>query len=391
MNPNCAARTGPTSGPGPAMAAKWWPKTTQRFVGTKSRPSSRTTAGVARISSSVRTRAASHEEWNRHAIRKTQTAATTTQRALTVSPRERARMARLPAPRMATRTQTKAASGEGRGFMSAKGECGARRAERKAGGFKSAWEPAEGRGFTRKSKPGVMTFPLFEPSRQPPPGTKLTGRLCPSRIPKLKTRTNQPRRHNIPAFQDQLRFRPQKEGAYLEHPPGSGQANPRAPRRAQTPHEFRIRQRMGRTQINRAAQRLMFDKPGNGADKVQLMDPRYVLTAIAMPASQPKSNQPQQHIKRSTGIRTHHDRRAHQDQPRARQSPCLFRRLFPGLRHIDTEPPSVRRPRFRSPQDPPGLIIRRIESMLIDRRRTGLEPHAGRMVCLRDRLPDHPC
>ena len=37
--PNCAASTGPTSGPGPAIAAKWWPKTIQRFVGTKSFPS----------------------------------------------------------------------------------------------------------------------------------------------------------------------------------------------------------------------------------------------------------------------------------------------------------------------------------------------------------------
>ncbi len=32
--PNCAASVGPTSGPGPAMAAKWLPKTIHRFVGT---------------------------------------------------------------------------------------------------------------------------------------------------------------------------------------------------------------------------------------------------------------------------------------------------------------------------------------------------------------------
>ena len=34
--PNCAASTGPTSGPAPAIAAKWWPNSTHRFVGTKS-------------------------------------------------------------------------------------------------------------------------------------------------------------------------------------------------------------------------------------------------------------------------------------------------------------------------------------------------------------------
>ena len=47
------------------MAAKWWPKTTQRFVRTKSLPSEWISAGVARSSSIVRTRAISHAEWNR--------------------------------------------------------------------------------------------------------------------------------------------------------------------------------------------------------------------------------------------------------------------------------------------------------------------------------------
>ena len=56
--PNCAASTGPTSGPAPAIAAKWWPSRTQRLVGTKSRPLSIFSAGVARESSRPTTRAA---------------------------------------------------------------------------------------------------------------------------------------------------------------------------------------------------------------------------------------------------------------------------------------------------------------------------------------------
>ena len=32
-NPNCAASVGPTSGPAPAMAAKWWPNSTHFGVG----------------------------------------------------------------------------------------------------------------------------------------------------------------------------------------------------------------------------------------------------------------------------------------------------------------------------------------------------------------------
>src|SRR5262249_29439350 len=45
--PNWAASTGPTSGPGPAMAAKWCPNSTQREVGTKSRPFASRSAGGA--------------------------------------------------------------------------------------------------------------------------------------------------------------------------------------------------------------------------------------------------------------------------------------------------------------------------------------------------------
>ena len=61
-NPNCAASVGPTSGPGPAIAAKWWPNTIHLFVGTKSRPSSFRTAGVARVASSAKTFAAMNFE-----------------------------------------------------------------------------------------------------------------------------------------------------------------------------------------------------------------------------------------------------------------------------------------------------------------------------------------
>jgi len=53
--PNCAASTGPTSGPAPAMAAKWCPYSTHLLVGTKSRPLLCRWAGVARRSSSPNT------------------------------------------------------------------------------------------------------------------------------------------------------------------------------------------------------------------------------------------------------------------------------------------------------------------------------------------------
>ncbi len=63
--PNCAASVGPTSGPGPAIAAKWCPNKTHLLVGTKSRPSSRRSEGVARVSSNERSRAARNAEYSR--------------------------------------------------------------------------------------------------------------------------------------------------------------------------------------------------------------------------------------------------------------------------------------------------------------------------------------
>src|SRR5215470_16706731 len=67
--PNCAASVGPTSGPGPAIAAKWCPNKTHLFVDTKSRPSSFRSAGVARVSSSATTFAAKNAEYNRYATK----------------------------------------------------------------------------------------------------------------------------------------------------------------------------------------------------------------------------------------------------------------------------------------------------------------------------------
>ncbi len=46
------------SGPGPAIAAKWWPNSTQRDVGRKLCPSRFVCAGVARSSLSTMTFAA---------------------------------------------------------------------------------------------------------------------------------------------------------------------------------------------------------------------------------------------------------------------------------------------------------------------------------------------
>ena len=48
----------PISGPAPAIAAKWWPNSTCRWVGTKSSPSLRVTAGVGRDGSIRSTRSA---------------------------------------------------------------------------------------------------------------------------------------------------------------------------------------------------------------------------------------------------------------------------------------------------------------------------------------------
>jgi hypothetical protein len=60
--PNCAASVGPMSGPAPAIAAKWWPYRTHLFVGTKSRPLLRRSAGVARRPSRAKTRSAMYRE-----------------------------------------------------------------------------------------------------------------------------------------------------------------------------------------------------------------------------------------------------------------------------------------------------------------------------------------
>src|SRR5215469_192436 len=104
--PNCAASVGPMSGPGPAIAAKWWPKRTHLLVGTKSRPSSQRSEGVARELSRARIFAAMKEEYRRYATKYEQAAASTNQVALIGSPRWNAIVESATPPRAAKPIQT---------------------------------------------------------------------------------------------------------------------------------------------------------------------------------------------------------------------------------------------------------------------------------------------
>jgi hypothetical protein len=65
--PQMTAIAGPSSGPSPAIDAKWCPNTTSGGAGTKSRPSRRMWAGVGSESSSGNTRVANQRPYQRYA------------------------------------------------------------------------------------------------------------------------------------------------------------------------------------------------------------------------------------------------------------------------------------------------------------------------------------
>ena len=90
----------------------------------------------------------------------------------------------------------------------------------------------------------------------------------------------------------------------------------------------------------------MIDQIIDGPNEIVLVNPRYILPAIAVSPTESPPNQPQQNVEHTTMIGAHGHGRAQQYLPRPREDD-LVGRSFPGLGHLDAEPPGVGSVRLR--------------------------------------------
>ena len=95
----------------------------------------------------------------------------------------------------------------------------------------------------------------------------------------LEMSGQQTTRHDASAFQHKFRFAPQKERPDFQHPCGSRQSDARAPRFAQGLHEFAVRKRIWRRQIDHAREIFPLDQELDCAYEVSFVNPRNELFA----------------------------------------------------------------------------------------------------------------
>ena len=186
--------------------------------------------------------------------------------------------------------------------------------------------------------------------------------------------------NHTPALQDQLRLGAQCERGRPQQPSRRGQADADSPGVAEGGHEFSVRERIGRGDVDGAPQLFAIDDPLHRAHEVAVVDPRDVLPSIARPPAQPVSHQPQEHVEWPAGFGTHHDRGAQFDLA-CQRGVGLIERTFPRLRDVDAETPRVA-------ANDSVLIVRGIEPMPVDGGGAHLQPESRRPDRTRNGLAD---
>ncbi len=132
------------------------------------------------------------------------------------------------------------------------------------------------------------------------------------------------------AFEDELGFGAQEEGADFEEPFGRGQAERHAPGVAELAHEVGVGQGIGRGDVDAVADGFVGDEPADGAQEIGLMDPGDELPAGAVGAAEAEADEPQEHVERAAVVGAHDDGGAEEDEARAVGGGFLARGVFPG-------------------------------------------------------------
>ena len=108
---------------------------------------------------------------------------------------------------------------------------------------------------------------------------------------KFETGGQKPPRHHATALQDEFRFGSHQPGADFDHPSRSGQANADAPRVAESLHEIAIRKRVGRSDVDYAAEFFARNQQIDRAYEVGFVNPGDILGARPLRAAKSASDQ----------------------------------------------------------------------------------------------------
>src|SRR5436190_12619206 len=189
---------------------------------------------------------------------------------------------------------------------------------------------------------------------------------------------------HAPTLQDELSLRPQEDRADLEHPACRRQTDASAPCIPQSAHELSIRERVRGSHIDSACEIVVLDQPTDGTREVLIVHPGDVLASVTRLAAEPATDETEQNVEDAPAVGAHDHRRPHGDlsRPRRRGSGKF---PFPRASDVDAETPRVRHVWLVAAEDATMLVVRRVVTMRIDRRRAGLQPDARRICAFCDR------
>ena len=201
----------------------------------------------------------------------------------------------------------------------------------------------------------------------------------------LEARFKESLRDNATTLENQLSFCPQKDRSQFQHPVGRRQPYAGPPGIAQNAHEFLIRQRARRADVDAAIQRWMIDQEINRPYKVSFVNPGNKLFSRCCFSAQPHSNKLQKSIKNPAPIRTHGHCAAESDLPRAGR--CSGKKFpLPACRHVNAEAPCRRCIGFVASQFTSRFIHGAVQRVPIDCGSTGVHPEGRRLSCLSNGL-----
>ena len=243
---------------------------------------------------------------------------------------------------------------------------------------------SHGRDDTTAVKQLPSKFSSFPAGDEVPRGFRPVGKR------ELEAGSEEAAGDDLTALQDEFGFGAHEEGADLDHPRCSGQADAGAPGFADRAEEVAIGEWMWGGEVDDAGEVFGGDEEFDGADEVGFVDPGDKLIAVAIGAAEAVADEREEDVEDSAGVWAEGHGAAQGDLAGAR-SGGGEEGLFPGFGDLDGEVPGIGCAGFVAAEFAGGFVHGAVEGVAIDGGGAGVEPNGGWVIERGDDLVEESC
>ena len=221
-----------------------------------------------------------------------------------------------------------------------------------------------------------------------PAGDEIMAGPTPVGEMEVKTRIEQAARNDAAAFQDKLGFRTNESRSDGEDPLGRGKTYVAgAPGAAQTAHELAVADGVWGRNIHSAFQILMIHHEFNGANEIDVVNPRHILLSGPGFTADTPAHEAQKNIKSPVRLRAHHHRAAQGQFAGVRRVDSKESTL-PAGGDVDAEAPGFGNAGLGFADFASSLVHLPINTVSVDGCCAGIQPEPWRMRRGGDRFAD---